>query len=253
MPLPFRSSTARWSSAQTESLCWLEFVRIRRARDELGEMCCAIDSQVDQTFLIEVLFIFMAPRFLGAVHHEHYFADIQFKYSPHKRSVMAKKIDPLNKKLYSPVTAMLTVTDVKAAADFYQKAFGFAKRGIMNGPDGKAIHAELTLRGTTLMLGPEMPQMGSRAAKSIGASPTSLYMLTENVDKTVAKAVKLGAALKGQVMDMFWGDRCGTVVDPEGYNWMIATHVAELTPKEMQLKMKEQMASQQAAHAASGS
>ena len=86
---------------------------------------------------------------------------------------MPKKIDPLNKKLYGSVTAMLTVNDVKAAAAFYQKAFGFAKRGIMNGPDGKAVHAELTLRGTTLMLGPEVPQMGSRSAKTIGASPTS--------------------------------------------------------------------------------
>ena len=162
---------------------------------------------------------------------------------------MAKKIDPLNKKHYGAVTAMLTVTDVKAAADFYQKAFGFTKRGIMNGPDGKAIHAELTLRGTTLMLGPEMAQMGSRAAKTIGASPTSLYLLTENVDKTVAKAEKLGASLKGPVMDMFWGDRCGTVVDPEGYTWMVATHKAEPTPKEMQQKMKEQFASQQSARA----
>ena len=121
---------------------------------------------------------------------------------------MPKKIDPLNKKMYCSVTTMLTVTDVKAAAAFYQKAFGFAKRGIMNGPDGKAIHAELTLRGTTLMLGPEIPQMGSRSAKTMGSSPASLYLLTENVDKAVAKAVKLGAALKGPVMDMFWGDRC---------------------------------------------
>src|SRR5260370_23373055 len=166
---------------------------------------------------------------------------------------MARKIDPLNKKLYGAVPAMLTVTDVKAAADFYQKAFGFAKRGIMNGPDGKAVHAELALRGTTLMLGPEMPQMGSRAAKTVGASPTSLYLLTENVDKTVAKAVKLGAALKGPVTDMFWGDRCGAIVDPEGYIWMVATHKAEPTPKEMQEKMNEQVASQQAARAASGS
>ncbi len=165
---------------------------------------------------------------------------------------MPKKIDSLNKKLYGSVTAMLTVTDVKAAADFYQKAFGFAKRGLMNGPDGKAIHAELTLRGTTLMLGPEMPQMGARSAKTIGASPTSLYLLTENVDKVVAKALKLGAAPKGAVMDMFWGDRCGTVVDPEGYVWMVATHVASPTPKEMQKKMKEQMASQSMA-ASSGS
>jgi len=141
--------------------------------------------------------------------------------------------------------------NVKAAADFYQKAFGFTKRGIMNGPDGKAMHAELTLRGSTVMLGPEMPQMGSRGAKTLGASPTTLYLLTDNVDKTVAKAVKLGATLKGSVMDMFWGDRCGTLVDPEGYMWMVATHIAEPTPKEMQQKMKEQMASQQAAKAAS--
>jgi len=80
-----------------------------------------------------------------------------------------------------------------------------------------------------------------------------LYLLSENADKTVAKAVKLGAAIKGEVMDMFWGDRCGTVVDPEGYTWMVATHIAQPTPKEMQRKMKEQMASQQAARAASGS
>ncbi len=166
---------------------------------------------------------------------------------------MPRKIDPLNKKRYGSVTAMLTVTDVKAAADFYQKAFGFTKRGIMNGPDGKAVHAELTLRGTTLMLGPEMAQMGSRAAKTVGASPTTLYLLTENVGKTVAKAVKLGATLKGQVMDMFWGDRCGAVTDPEGYTWMVATHKAEPTPKEMQQKMKEQMPGQQEARAATAS
>ncbi|HTV54220.1 MAG TPA: VOC family protein [Terriglobia bacterium] len=159
---------------------------------------------------------------------------------------MPKKIDPLNKKQYGSVTAMLTVTDVKAAVAFYQKAFGFEKRGIMNGPDGKAVHGELTLRGTTLMLSPEMPQMGSRSPKTIGGSPASLYLLTENADKVVAKAVKLGATAKGPVMDMFWGDRSGTVVDPEGYTWMVATHIAEPTPQEMKKKMKEQMASQSA-------
>jgi len=159
---------------------------------------------------------------------------------------MPKKIDPLNKKLYGSLTAMLTVNDVKAAAAFYQKAFGFAKRGIMNGPGGKAVHAELTLRGTTLMLGPEVPQMGSRSAKTIGASPASLYLLTENADKVVAKAVKLGATAKGPVMDMFWGDRCGTIVDPEGYTWMVATHMAEPTAQEMKKKMMEQMPTQPA-------
>jgi PhnB protein len=165
---------------------------------------------------------------------------------------MTKKIDPINKKMYSSVSTMLTVSDVKSAADFYQKAFGFAKRGIMTGPDGKAIHAELTLRGTTLMLNPESQQMSSRSAKTVGASPASLYLLTEKVDNMIAKAVKLGATPKGPVMDMFWGDRCGSVIDPDGYMWMIATHIAEPTPQEMKKKMKEQMTSQAAA-AASGS
>ncbi len=154
---------------------------------------------------------------------------------------MPKKIDPLNSKQYGAVSTMLTVADVKAAVAFYTKAFGFAKKAIMKGPDGKAMHAELTLRGTTLMLGPESPQMGSRSAKSIGGSPTTLFLLAENVDKVVAKAVKLGAEAKGPVMDMFWGDRCGTLSDPDGYTWMVATHIAEPTPQEMKKKMKEQM------------
>ena len=165
---------------------------------------------------------------------------------------MPKKIDPLNRKNYSAVSAALAVADVKAAVNFYQKAFGFEKRGIMNGPDGKPMHAELTLRGTTLMLGPECPERGSQSAKSLGGCPITLYVTSEDVDKTVAKAVKLGAVAQGPVMDMFWGDRCGNIVDQDGYKWMISTHIAEPTPQEMKRKMKEQM-SAMAAAAASGS
>lgn len=161
-----------------------------------------------------------------------------------------KKIDPLNKKQYGAVTAMLTVSDIPAAVSFYQKALGFSKRGIMNGPDGKPMHAELTLRGTTLMLGPENEAMGKRSAKSLGGSPASLYVYVENVDKIVEKATKLGAASKGPVMDMFWGDRCGTIVDPEGYSWMVGTHKAEPTAKEMKQKMAEMMRQQQSTAAA---
>jgi PhnB protein len=159
---------------------------------------------------------------------------------------MPKKVDPLNKKMYGPVSVMLTVTDVKAAMNFYQKAFGFAKRGVMNGPGKKPIHAELTLRGTTLMLGPEDLGRGARSAKSVGASPATLYLTVEDVDKIFAKALKAGATAEGPVMDMFWGDRCGTILDPNGNRWMIGTHVAEPTPEEMKKKMAEQMRSQAA-------
>src|SRR5215470_14223974 len=153
-----------------------------------------------------------------------------------KKAVVKKKIDPLNSKQYSAVSAALTVNDIPAAASFYQKAFGFSKRAIMNGPDGKPMHAELTLRGTTLMLGPENEVMGRRSAKSVG--------------KIVDKATKLGATSKGPVMDMFWGDRCGTVVDPDGYTWMVGTHKAEPTAKEMKKGMEEMMKQQPASAAA---
>src|SRR5207244_5960523 len=143
------------------------------------------------------------------------------KIADREERLMAKKIDPLNKKFAGAVTPMLTVADVKAAVNFYQKAFGFAKRGIMNGPDGKPMHAELTRRGTTLMLGPENAERGARSAKTVGASPVSLYLMTEGVDKMVAKAVKLGATATMPVSDMFWGDRCGMLTDPDGYSWMI--------------------------------
>jgi PhnB protein len=163
---------------------------------------------------------------------------------------MPKKIDPLNKRNYTAVTAGLIVSDIKAAVSFYTKAFGFAKRSIMNGPDRKPVHAELTFRGTALMLSPE-GAMGGRSAKSLGGSPVTLYLTTEDADKTVAKAVKLGATVKVPVGDMFWGDRCGTIVDPDGNSWMIATHMADPTPQEMMKKMKAMFAQQGASAASS--
>src|SRR5438105_13725273 len=107
---------------------------------------------------------------------------------------MAKKIDPLNKKQYGAVSAMLTVSDIPAAVSFYQKALGFSKRAIMTGPDGKPMHAELTLRGTTLLLGPENPAWGKRSAETAGASPAGLVIYVENVDKGVEQPTRPAAA-----------------------------------------------------------
>jgi PhnB protein len=159
---------------------------------------------------------------------------------------MAKKIDPLNKKMYGAVSVSLTVSDVKAAMKFYQKAFGFEKRGILNGPDRKPIHAELILRGTTLMLGPESVERNARSAKSIGGSPVTLYLTVEDVDKVFAKAVKAGATPLQPVMDMFWGDRSGIVIDPDGNPWMLGTHIADPTEAEMKKAMADMIRPQAA-------
>src|SRR5258708_1667986 len=107
---------------------------------------------------------------------------IHDKMRPEGRAFMAKKVNPLNNKVYRAVTTMLTVTDVKAAAAFYKKAFGFATQVMMPGPDGKPMHAELRLRDAVVMLGPESPERGARSAKTIGSSPASLYVMVENAD-----------------------------------------------------------------------
>jgi len=165
---------------------------------------------------------------------------------------MPKKIDPLNKKAYGAVSAMLTVADMKAAVTFYQKALGFQKRGVMNGPDGQPMHAELRLRDTTLMLGPQSLGRGMRGPKSLGGTPCTLYLYVEKVDKVFAKAVQLGATTVMPVMDQFWGDRAGCLADPEGHVWMIATHAADPTPAEMRKRQKAQMAQMAAQAQAAG-
>jgi len=162
---------------------------------------------------------------------------------------MAKKIDPLNKKKYGALSVTLAVTDMKSAIEFYTKGLGFKKRAVHKGPDGSLMHAELTIRDCTLMLGPEMPGW-SKSAKTLGASPSSLYLYVENADKAYAKALKHGATPRMPVMDMFWGDRCGAFSDPEGYSWNVGTHIAEPTTREMNKKMKEQMANMKPPQAA---
>jgi len=166
----------------------------------------------------------------------------------------AVKIDPLNRKNYGALTPMLAVADVRRAADFYIKAFGFTLRGpIMETPSG-AIHAELRLRDTTLMLSPESRRENNLSANSIGNTPATLYLLLDDVDNVFSSAVAAGAQVLMPLTDMFWGDRCCTVADPDGNKWMVATHKTEPTEAEMAEAMRHMMeaANQNTAAAAAG-
>jgi len=163
----------------------------------------------------------------------------------------AARIDPLNRKNYGALTPMLAVSDVRRAVDFYTKAFGFSVRGVMDSPDG-AIHAELRLRDTTLMLSPESRQQGTLSANAIGNTPATLYILVDDVDGTFNKAVATGGKPLMPVMDMFWGDRCGMLAHPDGNKWMIATHKAEPTEAEMAEAMKQMAQASQSQAAAAG-
>jgi len=152
------------------------------------------------------------------------------------------QIDPLNRKNYGAISVMLTVTDIEKAYEFCQKAFGFEGRGVMPGPDGKPIHAELKLRDSVLMLSREMPDWQCYSAKTFGNTPATLYLYVEDVDKLATQAANAGATLLQPPADMFWGDRTATLVDSEGNKWMLATHKSEPTPEQMEAEMKKQFA-----------
>jgi PhnB protein len=173
------------------------------------------------------------------------------------RKATARKIDPLNRTQYRSVTPMLAVANMERAMDFYTGALGFKVKQVMDSPQG-IQHAELTLRDTTLMLSPESREQNSLSANSIGNTPVTLYVLVENVDDVFSTAVGAGGTVVMPVMDMFWGDRCGILGDPDGNKWMIATHKTEPTEAEMaeamrQMQQQMQQPAQAAAAAAGGS
>ncbi|RJQ52117.1 MAG: VOC family protein [Desulfobacteraceae bacterium] len=136
---------------------------------------------------------------------------------------------------FRSVTPMFMFKDARKAIEFYKKAFGATERFAMPGPDGKGVmHAELLIGDSIIMMGEENPNEPCKSAETMGGSPVSFYIYLENVDEAFPKALKAGAEARMPVQDMFWGDRVGTVQDPFGYRWSLATHTKDLTPQEIQ-------------------
>ncbi len=140
---------------------------------------------------------------------------------------------------YPRVTPYLIVDDANAAIDFYISVLGAQERMRMPGPDDKVGHAELSIGDSMIMLADEFPDMGARGPKSIGGSPVTIHVYVQDVDATVALAVNAGATITRPVEDKFYGDRGGEFLDPFGHRWSIASHVEDLSPEEMQLRMGE--------------
>ena len=136
---------------------------------------------------------------------------------------------------FHTVTASLSLKDSLKAITFYEKAFGAKNLEVFPSPDGKhTMHATIQIGDSILMMGDEMPDMGCKSAESLGASPISLYVYVPDVDAVFVQAVAAGATEVMPIADMFWGDRCGTLTDPFGYQWTITTHKRDLTEKEIQ-------------------
>lgn len=136
---------------------------------------------------------------------------------------------------YHTLTPSLTLDDAATAIEWYKKALGAEENARAVDNNGKIMHAEIRIGDSKIMLND--PMMGAKGPKALGESPASLWVYVEDCDALFNRAVAAGAKAMegpmGAMQDQFWGDRCGTLTDPHGYVWTIASHKEDLTPEEM--------------------
>ncbi len=134
---------------------------------------------------------------------------------------------------YHSVTPYLIVKGAAAAIEFYKRAFGATELMRMEGTGGMVGHAEIRIGDSAVMLADEFPGMGFRGPKPLGGAGVSLLIYVEDVDARFEQAVAAGAKMLRPVKDQFYGDRSGTLEDPFGHVWTVATHTEDVSPEEM--------------------
>ena len=144
---------------------------------------------------------------------------------------------------YHTVTPYLIVDNAAKALEFYQKALNAKEIYRLPTPgdkSGKKIaHAEIRIGDSQLMLSDEYPDMDALGPKSLGGTPASFLIYVDDVDKAFEQAVNAGGKAVQPVEDQFWGDRMGTLTDPFGHQWSLATHVEDVPEAEMQARMEQ--------------
>ncbi|MEK6970260.1 MAG: VOC family protein [archaeon] len=143
---------------------------------------------------------------------------------------------------YHSITPYLIIDGAARALTFYSAAFGAVEIVRMPEPtSGKIGHAEMKIGNSIFMLADE-GEMGGKGPQKYGGCPITLMIYTEDVDALVAQAVSSGAVIKRPIENQFYGDRSGSVEDPFGYTWHIATHIEDVSLEEMDKRMKEKLA-----------
>jgi PhnB protein len=144
---------------------------------------------------------------------------------------------------YHSITPVLVVKGAEEAIEFYKKAFGAKERNRAYLPGGNIIlHAEIQIGDSRIMLNDEFPEMNCKSPQSVGGASTALYVYVKDVEKVFTQAADAGAKVTMPLIDAFWGDRTGQLVDPYGHVWSFATHKRNLSQKEMQKAQQEWLA-----------
>jgi PhnB protein len=134
---------------------------------------------------------------------------------------------------FHTATPYLIITNAARAIEFYKDVFGATELTRLATPDCKVGHAEIKIGDSRLMLADEFPEWDARSPQTIGGSAVYIMLYVEDVDAVVSRAVGAGAQLFKPVADQFYGDRSGSITDPFGHKWTVATHKEDVSPEEM--------------------
>jgi PhnB protein len=142
---------------------------------------------------------------------------------------------------YHSVTPYMTLAEAAKAIEFYKKAFGATELFRMPGPDGKIGHAEIQIGDCRIMMSDEFPEMGALSPKTLGGTTAAFMIYVPDVDTQYKRALAAGGKELRPLQNQFYGDRSGTLIDPFGHKWTLATHVEDVPEDELQRRSEAQM------------
>jgi len=137
---------------------------------------------------------------------------------------------------YHSVTPYLVIKGAVQALEFYKTAFGATELFRME-HEGKIGHAEIKIGDSPIMLADEHPDEGHVSPTTLGGSPVGIMIYVDDVDRIFNQAIAAGGKEVKPLQDQFYGDRSGTLTDPFGHVWTVATHKEDVTPEEMDKRL----------------
>jgi PhnB protein len=138
---------------------------------------------------------------------------------------------------YHTVTPYLIVEGASSLIEFLKEAFDAQETERVVQPDGTIMHAEVRIGDSVVMLSDAMGEWKPM--------PTSIYLYVNDADATYQRALQAGGTSVMEPANLFYGDRHGSVKDPAGNYWSVATHIEDV-PREELAKRAEDFMKQRA-------
>ena len=148
-------------------------------------------------------------------------------------------VQPVPDHLHTVTPRLVFTKEAAAALKFYEGAFGAETLDEpFTTPDGNVVHAEMRIGDSVVFVTDEGDGDGVAPA-SVGGEVTAVMALTvPDVDALWARAVGAGCEVIYPLADQFYGDRGGRLRDPFGHQWMLSTHIEDVSREELDRRMQ---------------